>query len=115
MNKMNIEKCDCPEFDDDNFDPILEWANASVEWSDVIVNPKTEKKTHRPELAHWSLVWKPGFIGFCSLQKNTKVDRIRARCAAALFIHLWCKEVDAAVAAHIAEAYANYYKVEIRS
>lgn len=111
-NDIKIKKEDCPDFDDDDFEPILEWAEASVEWSDVMVNPKTEKRTRRPELAHWSMCWKPGFIGFCSLKENTETDKIRARCASALFIYLWCKGVEASVAAHSAEAYVNYYKVE---
>lgn len=108
----DINKAECPGFKrGDNIEAILEWAQASVEWSDTTVNGKGECR-HRPELAHWSLVWKPGFIGFCSIREDTPEDMRRAKFASALFIYLWCQDVDAAVAAHCAEAYINYYKVE---
>jgi len=102
----------CPPWSDDieKVDAILEWApDASIEWSDVFIGGD-EVRRKKPELAHWTLVWKPGFIGFMSIKEDSHKDRIRARAAAALFIHLWCKRVDAAVAAHCAEAYVNYYK-----
>jgi hypothetical protein len=115
---FGIDRSACPEWNDDpeKVDAILEWANASVEWSDTFVSPKRGGgedevvRTRRPELAYWSLVWRPGFIGFMSVREDTPKDRSRARAASALFIHLWCKRVDAAISAHCAEAYVNYYK-----
>lgn len=107
-----IIKAECPPFDSgDNVETILRWADASVEWSDVFVNGKGERK-QRPNLAHWSMVWKPGFIGFCSLSQNSDTDRTRARWASACFIYLWCKGIEASLACELAEAYVNHYKVE---
>ena len=116
----DIDKSACPVWTDDqeDVDAILAWApNASVEWSDTFVRPKRDGGegevvlTRRPEFALWSLVWKAGCIGYCSLKEDTEKDRIRARTAAALFIHLWCKGVDAAVAAHCSEAYVNFFEI----
>ncbi len=109
--RKEIVKADCPAFDDgDNLEAILEWAEVSVEWSDIFVNGR-EERTCRPELAHWSMVWKPGFIGFTSLKENNDRDRARARWAAACFIYLWCKGIEASLACHLAEAYVNHYEV----
>jgi len=111
--KNTINKAECPEFEDgDNTDAILEWAEASVEWSDIFVNGKG-KRSRRPELAHWSMVWRPGFIGFCSLSENTDQHRAQARFASACFIYLWCKGVDASIACKLAEAYVNFYEVDV--
>lgn len=109
---FGIDRSACPEWNDDpeKVDAILEWANASVEWSDTFVSGRDEVHRKRPELAHWSMVWRPGFIGFMSVREDTPKDRSRARAASALFIHLWCKHVYAATAAHCAEAYVNYYE-----
>lgn len=106
-----IVKSECPEFKDgDNIDAVLQWAGASVEWSDVFVNGR-EERTRRPELAHWSMVWSPGFIGFTSLTENNDRNRTRARWASACFIYLWCKGIEASLACHLAEAYVNRYEV----
>jgi len=108
-----IQKSDCPVFDDgpEAVGDILDWAGAKVEWSSVIVDGATEKRRHDPRAAHWSLCWKPGFIGFMSLRTGCREDQIKAHCASALFIYLWCQGVDVAVAAHCAEAYVAFFDV----
>ena len=106
--KHNINKAECPEFDEDDVAPILDWANASVKWSDTFVNPRKGTETKRPESAHWSLVWPPGFIGFMSLHEESEANEDRARTASALFIYLWCKGVPGDIASHCAESYVNY-------
>jgi hypothetical protein len=38
-------------------------------------------------MAHWTLLWDNGFIGFDCI--NKREDEKKARMASALFIHLW--------------------------
>lgn len=73
-----------PEFDDSDFEPILEWAECQV--------------------IDWTLHWEHGFITF-------DVPKDEARKAAALFIYLWSRSVYAGVAEHCASAYCNSYSV----
>lgn len=96
---------ECPEFEDHNFEQILDWAkktfDAQVSWSDQFTDGETVYT--KPELAYWSLVWKPGFIGFDHLR--SKDDEAAARKTAALFIYLWCLGVCASIADRCASAY----------
>ena len=88
-------KEECPTFDYSNYEPILEWAKAEVAWDDTFVNGKGEKFV-RPKLAHWTLLWEHGFIGFDTIK--AKEDEPKARMASALFIYLWCKGIPASLA-----------------
>ena len=83
------------EFDDLDFEPILEWGKAEVIWEDTFVDGKGNKYV-RPEKAYWTLFWEHGFIGFDSIR--AKEDEQKARLAAAMFIFLWCKGVPASYA-----------------
>jgi hypothetical protein len=111
-NEVLIEKSECPLYDDDkeSIDAILNWApGADVGWSDMFVNPKTKVSTPNPKLAHWTMVWAMGFIGFTSLRDNTRFNERCARAASALFIYLWCQNVPAYIASNCAEAYVNFH------
>lgn len=91
LNKQN-----CPEFEDDNFEPILKWAKARVYYCDGFVDGKGNKvEGDMSRFNCWGFSWKHGFISFETLSKRE--DETRARCAAALFLYLWCKGVSAAV------------------
>ena len=103
-----LDKSKCPEFDYFNYEPILKWAKARVVWDDTFVNPRTGKKTKRPEMALWTLLWTHGFIGFDAI--SDKKDRKKARMAGALFIYLWCKGVSASIADSLASLYARNVK-----
>ena len=77
---------------------VLQFAKASVEWSDTVIDAKgNEKKSPIPG---WSLSWKHGviYIGSCPEHK--------AREAAALFILLYLKGVDPQMASQLIVAYA---------
>tara|TARA_Y100000034_G_scaffold103692_1_gene129526 strand:- start:5129 stop:5563 length:435 start_codon:yes stop_codon:yes gene_type:complete len=108
----NYRRWFCPDWKHgEGTEQIIEWAteglNFSIEWSDIFVNGKNERR-RRPELAHWTLVWKHGFIGFESFKANDGETRVRAREAAALFIYLWCKQVDPGIASRLAELHARH-------
>lgn len=103
-----MEKQDCPEFDDFDYEKILEWANAEVVWDDTFVDGRGNKHVH-PNMALWTLLWHKGFIGFDCIQKRE--DEAVARKAAALFIYLWCKGVETGVASSCADLYARHIKV----
>ena len=104
---------DCPEFDDFNHEEILAWASenleARVEWSDEAVGPKGRVKG--PQYALWSLIWKPGVIGFDHLPKLE--DEEKARKTAALFIYLWCKGIEASIASRLADSYVRSYTITL--
>lgn len=70
-----------PEFDENNFEPILEWANARIVNDDGYV-----------------LVWEHGVMTF-------GYDEQKSRQAAALFIYLWTRGVEAGLAKHCAIGY----------
>ena len=103
----------CPEFDDFNHEEILAWASenleARVEWSDEAVGPKG--RVQGPQYALWSLIWKPGVIGFDHLPKLE--DEEKARKTAALFIYLWCKGIEASIASRLADSYVRSYTVTL--
>jgi hypothetical protein len=103
--RKELDKSKCPEFDYFNFEPILKWAGAEVKFSDKFWHAKTGKITKRPEMAHWTLLWQHGFIGFDCI--STKKERKKARMAGALFIYLWCKGVSASIADNCASLYAR--------
>jgi len=82
-----------PEFDDFDYEPILEWANARVE----------EYDNHGYH--GFTLIWKHGFI---DLEVPTEE---KARKAAALFIYLWTRGVYASFAERCATAYVLTYTI----
>lgn len=93
-----------PEFDDFDYEPILQWADAKV------VKNKLPPKMKKGKLAYldncYSLVWKHGVIGF------DIEDEQKSRKAAALFIYLWTRGIGAAFAERCATAYVLSYKIE---
>jgi len=94
-----------PEFDDFEFEPILEWANAKVvknEAPDDVDDPEVRKVLEEG----FSLCWKHGFIGFDGIE-----DEQKARKASALFIYLWTRGVYAAFAERCATAYVLNYEI----
>jgi len=101
-----LDKSKCPEFDYFDYEHILEWAGAKVVWEDTFTNLRTGKVTHDPKRALWTLLWGYGFIGFDTICK--KEDEAKARMAAAMFIYLWCKGVQASEADALASLYARH-------
>jgi hypothetical protein len=98
-----MNRSDCPDFDDLDYEKILTWAKAEVVYDDVFVNGKGEK-TVRPERGYWTMFWEHGFIGFNTISKE---DEAVARMAAAMFIYLWCHGIMASVADSLAALYAR--------
>jgi hypothetical protein len=96
---------DCPDFDDDTYENILEWAKADVQYADTFVDGRGNVKKNE-KLAHWALHWDHGFIGFDSIQKRE--DKDIARMAAAMFVYLWTKGVSADLADCMCQLYANW-------
>ena len=96
-------KEECPKFDYFDYEPILEWGKAKVVFSDTFVNSKgISRKCEK--LAHWTLVWDQGFIGFDYFRKRE--EESKARMAGAMFIYLWCNGVAADIAERCAQLYA---------
>ena len=99
----------CPEFDDENYEAIIDWAakefQAKVTWDDLVYCGRTKATTHRPDLAMWGLSWSYGCIGFSHLRDIN--DEEKARKEAALFIYLWSLGVPASLATHMATAYVE--------
>jgi len=93
--RKNIQE-ESPEFDDCDFEPILEWGNAKVEpnyW------PRTNE--HRG----YTLRWAHRFIDL-----EVKEEE-QARKAAALFIYMWTRDIYAGVAERAAVAYVRTWEV----
>ncbi len=100
-----MNKAECPEFDYFDYEKVLEWSGAKVEWSDTFVNGKGEV-SKLEKFAHWTLFWDRGFIGFDAIKKRE--DEPKARMASALFIYLFCKGVPASIADNCASLYARH-------
>lgn len=98
-------KKDCPPFSYDDFEPILTWGDVEVIRNEYSIDPNNQR--HRLVIPHWCMSHKGGVITFLSL--SSIEDEESARRASALFLHLWCQNVDVALAARLAEAYVNYY------
>ena len=105
----------CPEFEDEDYERIVEWAaencGARVEWSDKYYNCELGMRSI-PELAVWALIWKNGVIGFDHIKENTDENERLARKTAALFIYLWCLGVSPPLADRLATHYV--LNVEVR-
>ncbi len=84
---------ECPEFDDHDPEPILEWADAKIVYDDSEPFPS------------WYLTWKHGAIQL-SVENEEK-----ARKAGALFIYLWTRGIYAGVADRCATAYVNTHTI----
>lgn len=108
MTKNEVDFAACPNFDYFDYEFILTWAKAEVKYSDTFVDGKGESH-HCPELAHWTLFWDRGWIGFDGFSK--KEDESKARMAAAMFIYLYCKGVKADVADNCAYLYCKHMKI----
>lgn len=98
-----MDRSDCPDFDDSDFEKILTWAKAEVIYDDVFVNGNGERFV-RPDRGYWTLHWEHGFIGFNTLSKE---DEAVARMAAAMFVYLWCNGIMASIADSLAILYAR--------
>ena len=85
-----------PDFDDEDFEKILEWGKAKVTCDYL-----------KDDFPLWTLSWKPGFVSFWGISPE---DEQSARKAAALFIHLWTRGIDAGLAERCGNAYAVHYK-----
>lgn len=91
-----------PEFNYFNYEPILEWANATVEYNDQFIDGEGTISTIE-EFGGYSLIWKHGVI---HLGYN-KEEREKARMSAALFIYLWTRGVDCSIAESCSILYSN--------
>lgn len=95
-----------PSFDYFNYEPILEWAEAKVEYNDEFVSHGTINKL--PEFGSYSLIWKNGVM---HLDYNK--DQIeKARKCAALFIYLWTRGVDCSIAISCARLYTDNVSIK---
>lgn len=103
MNRF-MNRTECPDFDDCDFEKVLTWAKAEVIYEDVFVNGKGEKFV-RPDRGYWTMFWEHGFIGFNTFKRE---DERVARIAAAMFIYLWCRGVMASIADPLAVLYARH-------
>lgn len=103
-----MSKEESPQFDDFEYEKILQWAGAKVTFADEFVNGRTGEKIKIKKEAYWELFWEHGFIGFDGFRKE---DEIKARKAAALFIYLWTRGVDPGVAERCATAYVLSYSI----
>lgn len=104
---------DCPVFDDDAYETVLDWAaahhEAAIDYNDKFVKGDGEP-VEMPELAHWALSWKHGHIGWDDLQRRH--DEPQARKASALYIYLWSLGVPWGLAIRCARAYVDHVEVE---
>ena len=87
---------------------ILEWSGAEVDFCDEFVDGDG-KSIKISGAEHWGFSWEAGGIGFISLSK--KSDWKRARVAAAMFVYLWTRGVEASVANKLAESYVTMWSV----
>jgi hypothetical protein len=94
-----------PEFDHNDFEPILEWADAKI----VVSRPEDVLGVVYSDPGSYSLVWEHGVIGFDFTEDIANMEQ--ARRAAALFIYLWTRGVEAAIAEHCAAAYIITWRV----
>ena len=74
----------CPEFDESDYEKILDWAKAKVIYDEG-----------------WYLSWEHGVISLYT-------EESKACMAAALFIYLWCKGVECGIASNCALSYVRY-------
>ena len=95
-----------PEFDYFDYEPILEWAEAKVEYNDEFVSNDTVIKM--PEYGSYGLSWKNGYM---NLDYGIQAEEAARKCAA-LFIYLYTRGVDCSIAISCARLYAD--KVTIK-
>jgi len=111
---MNLEsqlkKDECPDFEHNDFEPIIEWAGAKVWWSDVAYH-SDGAVVHNPTHASWGFSWENGGISWDSLHEDNEKNKIIARRASALFIYLWCRGIAASLADNLAISYARNVRV----
>lgn len=94
---MNIST----DFQYDNYEHILEWAEAKVEYNDEFISNGVVKKM--PEYGSYSLTWKNGVMHL----DYDKDQGDKARKCAALFIYLWTRGVDCSIAISCARLYTE--------
>lgn len=90
-----------PKFKHDNYEPILEWAEAKVKYNDEFISDGIITKM--PEYGSYNLVWKNGVMHL----DYDKDQGDKARMCAALFIYLWTRGVDCSIAINCARSYVN--------
>lgn len=95
-----------PDFDYFNYEPILEWAEAKVEYNDEFVSHGIVTKM--PEYGSYGLSWKNGHMHL----DYDKDQEEKARKCSALFIYLWTRGVNCSIAISCARLYAD--KVTIK-
>lgn len=96
-----------PEFDYFNYEPILEWAEAKVEYNDKFVDGEGTVEC-MPEYGSYGLAWKHGYM---NLDYAMHAEEAARKCAA-LFIYLYTRGVDCSIAIFCARLYAD--KVTIK-
>lgn len=100
-----LDKKDCPIFEDDAYEEILNWADATVIWAEETVGTNDEVSKLPEEWCCWAFYWQFGYISFLNLRD--KENEVAARKAAALFIYLWCNGIGCSLAERCAEAYVK--------
>lgn len=97
-----------PTFDYFNYEPILEWGKADVEYCEDFID--ADGNTHiRPEYGSWTLIWPHGVMSL----DFKKEDEAKARMCAALFIYMWTKGVVCEVAISCARLYSDQVTIRI--
>lgn len=107
LTKRELDSMKSPEFKHNDYEPILEWAEAKVEYNDEFVSDGIITKM--PEYGSYSLIWKNGVMHL----DYDKDQEEKARKCAALFIYLWTRGVDCSIAINCARSYVD--NVIIRS
>ena len=91
-----------PDFDYFNYEPILEYNEAKVEYNDEFIDG-LGNISKMPEYGSYNLIWKNGVM---HLDYGIN-DREKARKCAALFIYLWLKGVACDIAISCARTYVD--------
>jgi hypothetical protein len=97
-----------PKFDYFDYEPILEWAEAKVIYSDEFVDCSDGSIEHKPEWGSWTLCWKEGVMRL----DYSKPEEQKARKCAALFIYLWTRGVECSIAISCARLYADNVSIK---
>jgi hypothetical protein len=85
-------------------DKILSENDAKVVWCGSSVADNGSELELADAYKHWALSWKNGFIGF-----DAVAGERCAKCAAAVFIHLWTHGVGAMLSEYCATALVTTY------
>lgn len=97
-----------PKFDYFDYEPILEWAEAEVKYTEEFIDCSTKEIVYKTDYGSYYLEWREGVI----VLNFPKDQEEKARKCAALFIYLWTRGIDCSIAISCARLYTDNVSIK---